>query len=222
MNIKGIDDSVSSAISKSINIFTSLGGKVIDITLPHTPYALDCYYVIATAEASSNLARYDGVRYGPRKADTDIRTMYAQTRGTLFGPEVLRRIILGTYVLSAGYYDAYYTQAQRVRSLIRQDFNLAFEKVDGILSPTSPTPAFKLGTKVNDPLQMYLSDIFTLPCSLAGLPGISIPCGFTPGAKPLPIGLQILAKPFAENTLFAIAHAFERATPWHEAHPKVY
>ena len=173
---------------------------------------------VATAEASANLARFDGVRYGVRVDGADPIQMYERTRGSGFGPEVKRRIILGTYVLSSGYYDAFYLRAQKVRTLIRQDFLNAFEKVDAIVTPTTPTAAFKAGEKTSDPLQMYLSDIYTISCNLAGIPGISIPCGFTASPK-LPIGLQLLGKPFGEETLLKIAHAFEQSTPWHREKP---
>jgi len=198
-----------------------LGAELVEISLPHTDYALATYYIIATAEASANLARFDGIRYGLRAEGQDPIELYQNTRGQGFGDEVKRRIILGTYVLSSGYYDAYYLRAQRVRTLIRQDFLKAFEKVDAIVTPTTPTAAFKVGEKVADPLQMYLSDIFTLSCNLAGICGISIPCGFTDSPK-LPIGLQLLGKPFGEESLLRIAHAYEQATEWHQARPTLY
>ena len=176
------------------------------------------YYIIATAEASANLARFDGVRYGKRVEGIDPIQMYEKTRGLGFGPEVKRRIILGTYVLSSGYYDAFYLRAQKVRTLIRQDFLKAFETVDAIVSPTTPTAAFRAGEKTDDPLQMYLSDIFTISANLAGIPGMSIPCGFTQSPK-LPIGLQLLGKPFGEETMLKIAHAYEQSTGWHHQHP---
>src|SRR5204862_3057701 len=181
-------------------------------------HAIAVYYLIATAEASANLARYDGVRYGFRAADAnDLKTMYARTRELGFGPEVKRRIMLGTYVLSAGYYDAYYLKAQQVRTLIRRDYEHAFERVDVVAMPTSPTPAFKLGERVSDPLQMYLADVFTVSANLAGLPAISVPCGFT--AAGLPIGLQLTGRMFDEVTLLGAAHASERQTEWSERHP---
>jgi len=176
------------------------------------------YYIIATAEASANLARFDGIRYGARVAGADPIELYSNTRGAGFGPEVKRRIILGTYVLSSGYYDAYYLRGQKVRTLIRQDFLKAFETVDAIVTPTTPTAAFKAGEKSGDPLQMYLQDIYTISCNLAGIPGISLPCGFTASPK-LPIGLQLLGKPFGEETLLKVAHAYEQATPWHRERP---
>ncbi|HEX8537100.1 MAG TPA: amidase family protein, partial [Cystobacter sp.] len=177
--------------------------------LPHTKYALATYYLLAPAEASSNLARYDGERYGFRARDAKgLKDMYGLTRDQGFGPEVKRRIMLGTYALSAGYYDAYYLKAQKVRTLIRDDFAKAFTQVDALVTPTSPVPAFKLGEKVNDPLSMYLMDVCTLPCNLAGLPGLSLPCGFTKAG--LPIGLQLMGRPFDEAKLLRIARAFER------------
>ncbi len=207
--IDGMDPEVEAAVRQAMKAYERLGATLVDVSLPHTKYALATYYLLAPAEASSNLARYDGVRYGLRVKDTKgLKEMYGQSRDKGFGPEVKRRIMLGTYALSAGYYDAYYVRAQRVRTLIREDFTRVFEQVDAVLSPTSPVPAFKLGEKLDDPLAMYLMDVFTLPCNLAGLPGLSLPCGFTkPG---LPIGLQILGKPFDEARLLRIARAFER------------
>jgi len=197
-----------------------LGCPVEEISLPHTEYAVSTYYLIAPSEASSNLARYDGVRYGFRVPDSNsLREMYHRTRAEGFGAEVKRRIMIGTYALSAGYYDAYYLKAQRVRTLIKRDFEEAFKKVDIIITPTSPEAAFKIGEKTDDPLKMYLSDIFTIPCNLAGLPGISVPCGFTPSG--LPIGLQILGKPFDEETLLRVAHAYELHTNWKQKRPPI-
>ena len=198
----------------------ALGAEVVEVALPHTDYAVATYYIIATAEASANLARFDGVRYGRRVDGGDPIEMYGRTRGAGFGPEVKRRIILGTYVLSSGYYDAYYLRAQKVRTLIRNDFLKAFEKVDAIVTPTTPTAAFKAGEKSGDPLQMYLSDIFTISCNLAGICGISIPCGFTQSPR-LPIGLQFLGKPFGEETVLRLAHAYEQATGWHCEHAPI-
>ena len=175
---------------------------------------------MSTAEASANLARYDGIRYGKRVEGGDLFELYSKTRGSGFGAEVKRRIILGTYVLSSGYYDAYYLRAQKVRTLIRRDFDEAFKQVDAIVSPTTPTPAFKVGEKANDPLQMYLSDIFTISCNLAGNSGLSLPCGFASDPK-LPIGLQLLGPSFGEPTLFRIAHAYEQATDWHRQKPLI-
>ncbi|XXF79532.1 Asp-tRNA(Asn)/Glu-tRNA(Gln) amidotransferase subunit GatA [Myxococcaceae bacterium GXIMD 01537] len=207
--IEGMDPEVSASVRAALAAYEKMGATLVDISLPHTKFALATYYLLAPAEASSNLARYDGVRYGQRAKDAKgLRELYGQTRERGFGAEVKRRIMLGTYALSAGYYDAYYLKAQKVRTLIRQDFERAFTQVDAILSPTSPVPAFKLGEKVDDPLAMYLMDVFTLPCNLAGLPGLSLPCGFT-GAG-LPVGLQVLGKPFDEARLLRIARAFER------------
>jgi aspartyl-tRNA(Asn)/glutamyl-tRNA(Gln) amidotransferase subunit A len=207
--VEGMDPEVERAVREAARVYERLGAKVVDVSLPHTKYALATYYLIAPAEASANLARYDGVGYGARaKAAKGLRETYLQTREDGFGPEVKRRIMLGTYALSAGYYDAYYLKAQKVRTLIRRDFSQAFEKVDAIISPTSPVPAFKIGEKVADPLAMYLVDVFTLPCNLAGLPGLSLPCGFTKAG--LPIGLQILGKPFDEAGVLRIARAYER------------
>ncbi len=195
-----------------------LGAEIVEISLPHTDYAVATYYIIATAEASANLARFDGIRYGLRVDGNDPISLYGNTRGAGFGPEVKRRIILGTYVLSSGYYDAYYLRAQKVRTLIRQDFLKAFEKVDAIVTPTTPTAAFKIGEKSDDPLQMYLSDIFTISCNLAGISGLSLRCGFTQNPK-LPIGLQLLGKPFGEETILKIAHAYEQSTGWNKEKP---
>jgi aspartyl-tRNA(Asn)/glutamyl-tRNA(Gln) amidotransferase subunit A len=190
------------------------------VRLPHTEYAIATYYLVATAEASSNLGRYDGVKYGHRTATSEhLIDMYMKTRGEGFGPEVKRRIMLGTYALSAGYYDAYYLKALKVRTLIRRDFTDAFERCDVIITPTSPTAAFGLGEKVDDPLQMYLADVFTISANLAGIPGISVNCGFTTAG--LPIGLQILGKPFDEGTILKAAHAYEQATPWRTRRPTV-
>jgi aspartyl-tRNA(Asn)/glutamyl-tRNA(Gln) amidotransferase subunit A len=207
--IEGMDPEVEATVRQAMKAYERLGATLVDVSLPHTKYALATYYLIAPAEASSNLARYDGVRYGLRAKDAKgLREMYGLSRDRGFGAEVKRRIMLGTYALSAGYYDAYYLRAQKVRTLIRQDFTKAFEQVDAILSPASPVPPFKLGEKMDDPLSMYLMDVFTLTCNLAGLPGLSLPCGFT--KSNLPIGLQILGKPFDEARLLRIARAFER------------
>ena len=216
--IGGLDPEVKSAVDAALKHYASLGAEIMDISLPHTDYAVATYYIIATAEASANLARFDGIRYGRRVDGTDPLELYAKTRGAGFGAEVKRRIILGTYVLSSGYYDAYYLRAQKVRTLIRNDFLKAFETVDAIVTPTTPTAAFKIGEKSGDPLQMYLSDIFTISCNLAGISGISLPCGFTTAPK-LPIGLQLLGKPFGEATLLKLAHAYEQTTPWHRERP---
>ncbi|HWD20590.1 MAG TPA: Asp-tRNA(Asn)/Glu-tRNA(Gln) amidotransferase subunit GatA [Verrucomicrobiae bacterium] len=213
--IGGLDPEVAAATHAAVKQFEKLGAEIVEVSLPHTDYAVATYYIVATAEASANLARFDGVRYGRRVDGADPADMYAKTRGAGFGPEVKRRIILGTYVLSSGYHDAYYLRAQKVRTLIRRDFLQAFEKVDAIITPTTPTPAFKVGEKADDPLQMYLSDIFTISCNLAGIPGLSLPCGFTASPK-LPIGVQLLGKPFGEETLLKLAHAYEQATAWHK------
>ncbi len=213
--IGGLDSEVKAAVDAAVKQLEKLGAEIVEISLPHTDYAVATYYIIATAEASANLARFDGIRYGARVDGADPIELYGNTRGQGFGPEVKRRIILGTYVLSSGYYDAYYLRAQKVRTLIRQDFLKAFEKVDAIVTPTTPTAAFKIGEKSDDPLQMYLSDIFTISCNLAGIPGLSLPCGFTKSPK-LPIGLQLLGKPFGEEMLLKIAHAYEQSTPFHK------
>ena len=216
--IEGVAPEVSDAVHAAVRQLEALGAEVVEISLPHTEYAAATYYIIAPAEASANLARFDGIRYGLRVPGNDPIELYSKTRGQGFGPEVKRRIILGTYVLSSGYYDAFYLRAQKVRTLIRQDFLKAFEKVDAIVTPTTPTPAFKAGEKTDDPIQMYLSDVFTISCNLAGICGISLPCGFSANPK-LPIGLQLLGKPFGESTILKIAHAYEQATPWHREKP---
>jgi len=217
--IEGIEPQVKSAIDAAIAQLETLGAEIVDVSLPQTDYAIAVYYILATAEASANLARFDGVRYGHRAENPkDLLDHYGRTREEGFGPEVKRRIILGTYVLSSGYYDAYYLRAQKVRELIRQDFAKAFEKVDVLISPTSPVPAFKLGERMDDPLQMYLADIFTSHANLAGICGISVPCGFaeTDGHR-LPVGLQLLGKAFDEGRILQIAHAYEQSTDWHKA-----
>ena len=216
----GLDPEVRGAIEKAIEFYRSQGCEIREVSLPHTEYCLSVYYIIATAEASSNLARYDGIRYTHRAADVkDAVDLYFQSRAEGFGSEVKRRIILGTYVLSSGYYDAYYLRAQKVRTLIRQDFLNAYEQVDAIITPTTPTPAFKSGEKAADPLSMYLSDIYTISVNLAGLPGISIPGGFT--AAGLPIGLQLIGQPYAEADLLAVAHAYDSAHDWNTRHPEL-
>lgn len=217
----GIEKDVREAVDRAIQQLESLGAKIVEVSLPHTEYAIAVYYIIATAEASANLARFDGVRYGYRAGNArDLLDHYGRTRGEGFGPEVKRRIILGTYVLSSGYYDAYYLRAQKVRELIRRDFDRAFEQVDALVSPTSPIVAFKLGERSADPLQMYLADIFTNAANLAGICGISIPCGFSESTGTrLPIGLQLMGKAFDEARLLQIAHAYEQSTDWHKARP---
>jgi len=221
--IEGIDPQVKSAVDVALKQLQSLGAEIVDVSLPHTDYGIAVYYFLATAEASANLARFDGVRYGYRAKDPkDLLDHYGRTREEGFGAEVKRRIILGTYVLSSGYYDAYYVRAQKVRELIRQDFVTAFEKVDAIVSPTSPVPAFKLGERTADPLAMYLADIFTNTGNLAGICGISVPCGLAKvNGNQLPIGLQILGKALDEARIFQIAHAYEQSTDWHKARPKL-
>ena len=221
--IEGIDPQVKGAIDAAVEQMNSLGAEIVDVSLPHTDYAVAVYYILATAEASANLARFDGVRYGYRAENPrDMLDLYGRTREQGFGPEVKRRIILGTYVLSSGYYDAYYLRAQKVRELIRRDFAEAFEKVDALISPTSPVPAFKLGERTADPLQMYLADIFTIAANLAGICGISVPCGFTEvDGHRLPIGLQLLGKPLDEARILQIAHAYEQTTDWHKARPPI-
>jgi aspartyl-tRNA(Asn)/glutamyl-tRNA(Gln) amidotransferase subunit A len=215
--IPGMQPEVEAAVKAAIRTVEKAGIKVEEISLPHTEYAIAAYYIIATAEASSNLARYDGMRYGYRAPARDLVETYSKSRAEGFGAEVKRRIMLGTYALSAGYYDAYYLKAQKVRTLIKKDFEDAFEKCDAILTPTAPTTAFKIGEKTQDPLQMYLSDIFTISINLAGLPGLSVPCGFDNAG--LPIGLQIIGKHFDEATILKIAFAYERATDWHKRKP---
>jgi len=216
--IEGIDSEVEASIRRSIDVLRDLGAKIVDITLPHTQYAVSTYYIVAPAEASSNLARFDGVQYGFRVQDAkDLIDMYIKTRSKGFGNEAKRRILLGTYSLSTGYYDAYYLKAQKVRTKIKEDFDNAFKLCDIIVTPTTPTPAFRIGEKTKDPLSMYLSDIFTISANLAGLPAISIPCGFSKDS--LPIGLHILARPFDEETLFRAAYTFEQNTDHHKRKP---
>lgn len=218
--IDGLDDDVKQAVDAAVAKYRELGAEIVEVSLPHTKYAVACYYVVATAEASSNLARYDGVRYCERVDEgKGLIDMYAQTRAAGFGDEVKRRIMLGTYALSSGYYDAYYIKAQKVRALIRQDFIDAFEQVDCILTPVAPTAAFGLGDKTSDPLQMYLSDIFTLSANLAGICGLSLPCGLS--QQGLPVGVQLLGKAFGEAELLQTAYAFEQATDWHRQQPQL-
>jgi aspartyl-tRNA(Asn)/glutamyl-tRNA(Gln) amidotransferase subunit A len=216
----GADESVRKALSDAIEVYKKLGAEITEVDMPHLDYATAAYYVIATAEASSNLARYDGVHYGHRTQDpNDYVEVYSKSRAEAFGQEVKRRIMLGTYALSSGYYDAYYLKALKVRNLIRGDFARAFEKCDCIMMPVAPTTAFKIGEKTDDPLQMYLSDIYTIGANLAGTPGISIPCGFD--ENNLPIGLQILAPTFAEERLLRIARMYEKETVWHTREPSI-
>lgn len=219
--IPGMDPGVERAVRAAIEHLAREGAEIIDISLPHTEHAIASYYIIAPAEASSNLARFDGVRYGRRAKDpADVIECYARTRREGFGSEVKRRILLGTYVLSSGYYDAYYLRAQKVRTLIRRDFDRAFESCDAILTPTAPSPAFRLGEKLDDPISMYLGDVFTIAVNMAGICGISIPCGFAgEGAGRLPVGLQIIGRPFDEATILRAAHHYEQTTPWHRERP---
>lgn len=213
--VAGIDPEVEASVRKAIDLFKEQGAEVVPVSLPHTKYAVACYYILASAEASSNLSRFDGVRYGHRAENIkSLGELYRKTRSEGFGPEVKRRILIGTYVLSAGYYDAFYLKAQRVRSLITNDFNTAFGSAcDLIATPTAPTTAFKIGEKVDDPVKMYLNDIFTIPTNLAGLPGLSLPCGFS--SQNLPIGLQLIGKPWAEHQLLSVANAYQQLTDWH-------
>jgi aspartyl-tRNA(Asn)/glutamyl-tRNA(Gln) amidotransferase subunit A len=214
---RGVEEQTMARFRESLAALESAGASLAEVDLPHLPHAIAAYYLVATAEASSNLARYDGVRYGRRApAAHELRRLYGDTRDLGFGAEVKRRIILGTFALSSGYYDAYYLRAQKVRTLIRRDFESAFSACDVIATPTTPTPAFRLGEKTGDPLQMYLADIFTVPANLAGLPGLSLPCGLAHG---LPVGLQLLARPFDEETLLRAGAAFQKATRHHELAP---
>ena len=214
---EGLDPEIGAAVERAVAFYKAQGCEIREVSLPHTRYCLDTYYIIATAEASSNLARYDGIRYGHRASQaTDVLDLYFKSRAEGFGAEVKRRIILGTYVLSSGYYDAYYLRAQKVRTLIRRDFLEAYKDVDALITPTSPIPAFKIGEK-SDPLTMYLCDIYTIGVNLAGLPGISLPCGFTNSG--LPMGVQLIGQPFQEANLLAIAHAYDRAHDWNTRHP---
>jgi len=216
---EGMQPEVEAAVREALATLSDLGAEIVDISLPHTDYALPVYYLIAPAEASANLARYDGMRYGLSIEGKDLWDSYRQTRGNGFGREVKRRIMLGAYALSAGYYDAYYLKAVKVRTLIRRDFDRALEQCDVLVAPTTPSTAFRIGEKVNDPLQMYLQDVFTLALSLAGLPGLSLPCGFDEAG--LPIGLQIMGGAFDETTLLRVAHAYEQATDWHTRRPAI-
>ena len=211
--IDGMDSQVEKSVRDAIDFYKSQGAEIIPVSLPHTGYAVATYYILATSEASSNLARYDGVKYGMRVSGKDLIDTYMQTRAAGFGAEVKRRIMLGTYALSSGYYDAYYKKAQQVRTLIKRDFDEVFKKADIVVTPTAPTTAFRIGEKTADPLQMYLSDIFTISVNLAGVPAISIPCGFD--SKNLPIGMQIIGRAFDEETVLRAAYAYEQAHPWH-------
>ncbi|MBE2919066.1 Asp-tRNA(Asn)/Glu-tRNA(Gln) amidotransferase subunit GatA [Anoxybacillus flavithermus] len=214
---EGVSDEVRQSVLQALKVLESLGATWEEVSLPHSKYALATYYLLASSEASANLARFDGVRYGYRTDNAkSLMEMYKQTRSEGFGNEVKRRIMLGTFALSSGYYDAYYKKAQKVRTLIKQDFENVFEKYDVIIGPTTPTPAFKIGEKTSDPLTMYANDILTIPVNLAGVPGISIPCGFVDG---LPVGLQIIGKHFDESTIYRVAHAFEQATDYHKQKP---
>ena len=216
---EGVDEGQLARFREALSVLEKAGARLVEVQLPHLPHAIATYYIVATAEASSNLARYDGVRYGLRaKNPADLGRLYGETRDRGFGPEVKRRIILGTFVLSSGYYDAYYLRAQKVRTLIRRDFERAFEACDVVATPTSPIPAFRFGEKADDPLQMYLADIFTVPANLAGIPGLSIPCGFAEG---LPAGLQLLARPFDEETLLRLGAAYQAETDHHRPSPKL-
>ena len=230
--IEGIDPEIEKSVRQAAEVYKKLGAEIKTISLPHTEHSVAVYYIVAVAEASSNLGRFDGVEYGLRVPSKDLREMYFETRNQGFGQEAKRRILLGTFVLSAGYYEAYYLKGQKVRTLIRQDFEQAFKEVDVILSPTSPTAAFKIGEKVADPIAMYLSDIFTIPANLAGIPAMSVPCGFktvpgtsafgkVPGTVELPIGMQLMARPFDESTMLRTAYAFEQETGIYKKKPKL-
>jgi aspartyl-tRNA(Asn)/glutamyl-tRNA(Gln) amidotransferase subunit A len=217
---EGLDSEVEAAVRQALKEYEKLGATLVPISLPHSPYALAAYYIVAPAEASSNLARFDGMHYGHRtKEKGDLIATYSKSRAEGFGKEVQRRIILGTYVLSSGYKDAYYVKALKVRRLVKRDFDDAFKTCDVVMGPTTPTATFKIGEKSDDPLALYLSDVYTVSCNLAGLPGVSIPCGFTKTG--LPIGLQLLGAPFEEEQLFRIARMYESTTDWHTKRPKV-
>lgn len=217
--IKGIQPEVEKAVREAVETLHQLGAEVVKVSLPHTEYALPVYYLIAPAEASANLARYDGVRFGVRQSDASLGAMFRETRGKGFGPEVKRRIMLGTYALSAGYYDAYYAKAQKVRTLIKQDFDLAFEQVDAIACPVAPSTAFKMGEHAGDPLAMYLEDVFTLPTNLAGVPGLAFPVGFD--SNHLPVGMQLMGPHYKEEIIFKIGHAYQQVTDWHRQQPEL-
>jgi aspartyl-tRNA(Asn)/glutamyl-tRNA(Gln) amidotransferase subunit A len=215
--VKGMDQEVERTVKAAVERCRELGAEIHEVSLPHTTYAIATYYVIATAEASANLARFDGVRYGTRVEGEDPIDMYGKTRAAGFGTEVKRRIILGTYVLSSGYYDAYYLRAQKVRTLIRRDFENVFRTCDAILAPVAPTAAYRIGEKADDPLQMYLGDIFTVTANLSGICGMSVPCGFT--SRKLPVGLQILGPAFKEENILRVGYAYEQAVGWHREKP---
>ena len=217
--VEGMDPEVEQAVRTAIKKYEELGAEVVEISLPHTEYAISTYYLIAPAEAATNLERYDGVSYGERVDGEDLVQMMTNTRDEKFGEEVKRRIMIGNYALSAGYYDAYYLKALKVRTLVQQDYTEAFKTVDVIMAPTAPTPAFKIGEMIADPLQMYLQDVCTVPLNLAGLPGISIPCGKS--SKGLPIGLQIIGKPLAEETLIRTAYTYEQSQEYHKQMPEL-
>jgi aspartyl-tRNA(Asn)/glutamyl-tRNA(Gln) amidotransferase subunit A len=219
----GMDPQVKAAVDAAIAQYRSMGATIVDVSLPHTEYGIAAYYVIAPCEASSNLARYDGVHFGHRTQEPveNIIDLFSKSRAEGFGEEVQRRIMIGTYALSSGYYDAYYVRALQAKALIKRDFDQAFASCDVILCPTTPTPAFKAGEKTGDPLQMYLCDVFTVTCNIAGIAGISLPCGFTTGDQPLPIGLQLLGPMFGEETLLRAARMYEAATPWHRQRPRI-
>jgi aspartyl-tRNA(Asn)/glutamyl-tRNA(Gln) amidotransferase subunit A len=217
---QGLDSEIEGAVRAALKEYEKQGATLVDVSLPHSPYALAAYYIVAPAEASSNLARYDGMHYGHRtKEKGDLIATYSKSRAEGFGPEVQRRIILGTYVLSSGYKDAYYVKALKVRRLVKKDFDDAFKVCDVVMGPTTPSAAFKAGEKSDDPLALYLSDVYTVSCNLAGIPGLSIPCGFTKSG--LPIGLQLLGAPFEEEKLLRIARMYEAATDWHTRRPKL-
>jgi aspartyl-tRNA(Asn)/glutamyl-tRNA(Gln) amidotransferase subunit A len=222
-DLAGVDPQVKAAVDAAIEKYKSLGAQIVNVSLPHTEYGIAAYYIIAPCEASSNLARYDGVHFGHRTKEpvNDIIELVSKSRSEGFGEEVQRRIMIGTYALSSGYYDAYYNRALKVRALIKRDFDQAFERCDAIICPTSPTPAFKVGEKTGDPLQMYMSDVFTVTANIAAIPAISIPCGFTSGEKPLPIGLQLLGPAFSEEKLLRIARMYEKSTDWHTRRPSI-
>jgi aspartyl-tRNA(Asn)/glutamyl-tRNA(Gln) amidotransferase subunit A len=214
-----MDSEVEGAVREAAKVYKKLGAEIKEVSLPHTAHSVAVYYIVAVAEASSNLGRYDGVQYGFRAENRNLREMYFETRDLGFGAEAKRRILLGTFVLSAGYYEAYYRKGQKVRTLIRGDYENVFKEVDLLLTPVAPTPPFKLGEKLTDPLTMYLSDIFTIAVNLAGVPAMSLPCGFTRSG--LPVGMQLIARPFAEETIFQAAHAYEQETQWFKRKPKI-